>query len=283
MVRAKVKVEIGNCEKGGNFMIEPHGNLSAAFRVGRLLLISTLLAIGLAQSAKAQTCVPLGYAGDCNLLITVNPDGSITSTIPDSHAYDGTEDQYVGLLNKDPNLVVSSINLSGISIFEFDADGAFAGNRTCTFDTSSRFWDICSGNTTDHGFGCTTAYSAATHPCGTGGGTSGGPGDNGYASAGVHFSGLIFGNGFSTPDKGTILFLNGGLSNGHLGLFSLEGPASLSGISASGVNLATTPEPGTAVLWITGIGLMIVMRKRIAQLRRLDTGTHRSLPLPAHS
>jgi hypothetical protein len=29
-----------------------------------------------------------------------------------------------------------------------------------------------------------------------------------------------------------------------------------------------TPEPGTAILWLTGIGLMIVTRKRIAHLFR---------------
>jgi hypothetical protein len=40
--------------------------------------------------------------------------------------------------------------------------------------------------------------------------------------------------------------------------------------------LSPTPEPGTAVLWFTGIGLMIVMRKRIAHLL-LDTGMHGSL------
>lgn len=40
---------------------------------------------------------------------------------------------------------------------------------------------------------------------------------------------------------------------------------------------AVTPEPGTAVLWLTGIGLMVLTRKRIAHLLRRDTGTHRSL------
>jgi hypothetical protein len=45
---------------------------------------------------------------------------------------------------------------------------------------------------------------------------------------------------------------------------------------------AATPEPGTAVLWLTGILLMIVMRKRLAQKLRLDTGTHRSLSQHAH-
>jgi len=41
--------------------------------------------------------------------------------------------------------------------------------------------------------------------------------------------------------------------------------------------LAPTPEPGTAVLWLTGIVLMILRRKRIAQTLRLDTGTNLSL------
>jgi hypothetical protein len=41
--------------------------------------------------------------------------------------------------------------------------------------------------------------------------------------------------------------------------------------------LSATPEPGTGVLWLTGIVLMIVMRKRIAQTLRLETGTYRSL------
>lgn len=48
------------------------------------------------------------------------------------------------------------------------------------------------------------------------------------------------------------------------------------------VTPAATPEPASGILWLTGIGLMIVMRKRIAQLLRLDTGTHRSLSLPTY-
>ena len=154
-------------------MIQPHGNHRAELKVGRLFLIGALFVLGLAQSAKAQTCVALGYASDCNLLITINSDGSITPSIPDTHAYDGTEDQYVGVLNNDPNLVVNSINLSGIGIFQFDADGAFAGARTCTFDSSSGFWDICTGSTSSPGFGCITTYTMGPHPCGTGGGGRG--------------------------------------------------------------------------------------------------------------
>jgi hypothetical protein len=48
--------------------------------------------------------------------------------------------------------------------------------------------------------------------------------------------------------------------------------------------LAPTPEPGTCGLMLIGVGLlglMMVMRKRIAQLPRLNTGTHHSLSLPS--
>jgi hypothetical protein len=38
-----------------------------------------------------------------------------------------------------------------------------------------------------------------------------------------------------------------------------------------------TPEPGTAILWLTGILLMIATRKRIARILRLETETHGSL------
>lgn len=213
------------------------------------LLIGFAAVMLFSGAARAGTCTPLGYAADCNLLIVVNANGSVTSSNPTFVAYDGTEDQYVGVLNNDPNLTVNSINLSGISIFQFDADGAFAGDRTCTYDSSTGFWDICSGSTSTPGYGCTTTYSAATYPCGTGGGTSGGPGDDGYASAGVNFSGITLGNGYSTPDTGTILFLNGGLSYGQLGLFSLEEPASLAGVSVTGIN---TPMPEPSIIRLLG-------------------------------
>jgi hypothetical protein len=41
---------------------------------------------------------------------------------------------------------------------------------------------------------------------------------------------------------------------------------------------AVTPEPDTAVLWFTGIGLMILLRKRVAHLLRLDANSSLSLP-----
>lgn len=216
-------------------MIQPKGNYEAKLKACGLFFIGALFVLGLAQSAQAQTCSPLGYAGDCNLLITVNSNGTTTSTNPSPNAYDGIEDQYVGVLNNDPNLVVNSINLSGIGIFQFDSDGAFSGGTNCTFDGV-----------------------AGTYPCGSGGGNTGGPGDNGYASAGVNFSNITLG----TPNTGTVLFLNGGLAYGQLGLFSLEEPATPGAVSTTGINMATTPEPAAAVLWLTGI-VLIFLRKAV--------------------
>jgi hypothetical protein len=43
------------------------------------------------------------------------------------------------------------------------------------------------------------------------------------------------------------------------------------------IDISITPKPSTAILWLTGIGLMILTRKRIANLLRLDTATHGSL------
>jgi hypothetical protein len=44
--------------------------------------------------------------------------------------------------------------------------------------------------------------------------------------------------------------------------------------AANGSLSFVTPEPGTAVLWLTGMLLVILMRKRIANRLRLDTGSN---------
>jgi len=54
---------------------------------------------------------------------------------------------------------------------------------------------------------------------------------------------------------------------------------SIDEVQVSG-SAALTPEPGTAILWLTGIGLMILMRKRLAHLPQMDTNSSLSLPVP---
>jgi hypothetical protein len=82
--------------------------------------------------------------------------------------------------------------------------------------------------------------------------------------------------GFTISDPG-ILWSNTAFCDPDC---SFSSPSDYATGTISLTPIATTPEPGTAVLWLTGIGLMIVMmRKRVDRLR-LNTGTHRSLSLP---
>jgi hypothetical protein len=79
-------------------------------------------AIAAASPAYAGTCPAFGSAADCNLLVTINSDGSLTITNPDPNAYDGSEDQLVGVINNSAS-TINSLNLSGSFIFGFDGDG----------------------------------------------------------------------------------------------------------------------------------------------------------------
>lgn len=84
---------------------------------------------------------------------------------------------------------------------------------------------------------------------------------------------------FSTPMPGTLFGYTGGPLNGTSFVSAPAVSADSVWLLSAGAltEVSSTPEPGTAVLWITGIALMILMRKRLAQLLRLDTGMHRSL------
>ena len=61
---------------------------------------------------------------NCNLVITFNTDGSITTSIPvgATSNYDGTEDALIGVFNNSSH-TVTSFSLTGSNIFGFDGDG----------------------------------------------------------------------------------------------------------------------------------------------------------------
>jgi hypothetical protein len=69
----------------------------------------------------------VGNTTNCNELITINANGSITTSIPANATtnYDGVEDNVIGVVNNSPN-VVNSLHLiggPGSNIFGFDGDG----------------------------------------------------------------------------------------------------------------------------------------------------------------
>ena len=127
-----------------------------------------------------------GGAG-CNTIITFNADGSVTTTVPNSNPYDGSEDNLVGVVNNSGSAIFS-FNLDGGSsiLFYFDGDGACSGGYVSAAD--------CTG---------------VTDP-------------NLYGGPGVTFSNIS-----SDYTKGTVKFANGIDANGGTAWFSLEEPPSL--------------------------------------------------------
>jgi len=127
--------------------------------------------------------------GGCNVLITFNANGSITTTNPNgSGFYDvGGDDNEIGVINNTSS-TINSIFLSSATtdIFGFDGDG------------------ICGGYT----------FSATPNACSAVDASA-------YGPASVTFSGI---NGAST--SGTVNFA-GGIAPGGSAFFSLEGPVDL--------------------------------------------------------
>jgi hypothetical protein len=64
-----------------------------------------------------------GNAPDCNLLITFNADGSITTTGPGG-TYDSIEDALIGVVNNSGHTITSfGLTNPGVDIYGFDGDG----------------------------------------------------------------------------------------------------------------------------------------------------------------
>ena len=72
----------------------------------------------------------------CNVLITINANGSLTIATQNTSPYDGVEDSLVGVVNNYTGGSVNSISLSGnTDIFGFDGDGISTYTGVSTPDT----------------------------------------------------------------------------------------------------------------------------------------------------
>ena len=73
---------------------------------------------------------------NCNTIITVNPDGTLAFAFPNPHPYDGSDDNYVGVVNNFGGPVSAITLIGNTDLFGFDGDGidnyGIAGNSIDT-------------------------------------------------------------------------------------------------------------------------------------------------------
>lgn len=76
---------------------------------------------GTPASAMA-TCPAIGGVTDCNKIITINSNGSVTITTPDSSGYGSGANELVGVVN-DAGRHLTQFDISGTGLFQFDGGG----------------------------------------------------------------------------------------------------------------------------------------------------------------
>jgi len=196
-----------------------------------LLFTSMLITLGSAVASAGSICPagnganpfphnPDNAATGCNIVITINPGGSLSSSVKDGTPYETSEDVLVGVVNNSGG-TVSSLQLTGNDIFGFDGDG------------------ICTFTFVGSGY-CTPSQIAANDP-------------QDYAGPTTTFPGFTF----SSPNTGTVAF-TGGLANGATTYFSLEGlpnSAGITGTATGGGGTTSVPTLGDAGLLLLAASL----------------------------
>jgi N-acetylmuramoyl-L-alanine amidase len=94
-----------------------------------LSLVAAVLALGLSPTAQAAftQCPAVGASPSCAVLITINPNGSLSIQTDGSVGpFDSIEDTLVGVQNNS-GATVYGIRLNGSGIFGFDGDGTGGG------------------------------------------------------------------------------------------------------------------------------------------------------------
>jgi hypothetical protein len=193
-------------------------------RTLRVLVVLLLGWLSIGMSSAGTICpagsgaIPFTHSPDstgtgCNVVLTINPDLSVSAVVKDPAPYEGSEDALVGVVNNSAGSV-GSLTLTGNGIFGFESDG------------------ICTFTFVGSGY-CSPSQVAGVDP-----------GD--YAGPTTSFTNLS-----ANSNTGTVVF-NGGLAPGASTYFSLEGvpTSSITGGAGpgGGGTVTTIPTLSTAAL-----------------------------------
>jgi len=206
-----------------------------------LTLLAGAAAVGFAfagapkEASAAAICPTTTHTNsDCGFIITVAADGTLSgAAVPGAHAYDGSDDVLVGVINNMTTAYTGSFTLIGHSfaggLFAFDNDG------------------ICAST-----FGIAGCPFPGNH--------SGGSADNYDGPLNIYRN---ISTTVVTDDTGVVDFGKfGGIAAGATSYFSLESPPSA--FSLGGITIVGTvvPEPASLTLLGAGLAALGLARKR---------------------
>jgi len=200
----------------------------------RLLLVSVVLVVALQATCAADStpftqCPAIGFSTTCNVLVTINPDGSATVQLdPGVYPLDGPggEDMLVGVQNNS-SLPLLSLTLSGDEIFGFDGDGL------CTYSENPF---------------SNPPVKGSPPFCATNAGPTGYEGPNNTFAS-------------SNEDNGNVIFTIP-IAPGGTAYFSLEGVPQIFDATANFTPTSDVPEPSSLALLGTGIAAGITRFRR---------------------